>query len=99
MDKTKFKPYPDGGSLRANKIKKSPMSADYWGEIAIKLSDMTNIHTEDGLTVVKLSGWKKVDSQGNTYLSLAVNRFVPEAQGYSGQRKQSSSVSDDEVPF
>jgi hypothetical protein len=27
---------------------------------------------------VKLSGWKKVDSAGKTYLSIAVDRYVPE---------------------
>jgi hypothetical protein len=34
MDKPKFKPYPDGGSLRATKVKRSPKSSEYWGEIA-----------------------------------------------------------------
>jgi len=35
---------------------------------------------------VKLSGWKKVDSAGKTYLSIAVDRYVPEEkpQGGSG---------------
>ena len=38
-----FKPYPDGGSLHATQSKRSPKSADYWGEIALNLKDMTNI--------------------------------------------------------
>jgi hypothetical protein len=73
-----FKPYPDGGSLKSTGSKKTPVSPDYWGDIAINLKDMTNVRVEDGLTIIKLSGWKKLDSTGKTYLSLAVNRFVPE---------------------
>ena len=75
-----YKPYPDSGKLMASTIKKGTKSPDYWGDIAINLKDLTNIHTEDGLTVVKLSGWKKTSKSGVTYLSLAVNRYVPEGQ-------------------
>ncbi len=98
----KFKPYPDAGSLRASGTKKGPKSPDYWGTIAINLKDLTNIHTEDGLTVVKLSGWKKVDRSGKTYLSIAVDRFVPNAQGGTRQESQRQSFpdeSDDDIPF
>jgi hypothetical protein len=96
----KFKPYPDAGSLRASGTKKGPKSPDYWGTIAINLKDLTNIHTEDGLTVVKLSGWKKVDRAGKTYLSIAVDRFVPNAQG-ARQESQAQSFPDDDsdIPF
>jgi hypothetical protein len=76
----KFEPRPDSGSLNATKAKKSPKAADYFGEIAINMSDMTNIRIENGLTIVKLSGWKKTSKSGVTYLSLAVNRYVPEGQ-------------------
>ena len=69
MSDKQYKPYPDSGSLRASQTKKGPKSPDYWGNIAINLKDLTNIQTVDGLTVVKLSGWKKQDSQGKTYLS------------------------------
>jgi hypothetical protein len=81
-----YKPYPDSGSLRATGTKRTQMSPDYWGNIAINLKDLKNIKTEDGLTIVKLSGWKKVDSAGKTYLSIAVDRYVPEEkpQGSSG---------------
>jgi hypothetical protein len=81
-----YKPYPDSGSLRATGTKRTQMSPDYWGNIAINLKDLKNIKTEDGLTIVKLSGWKKVDSAGKTYLSIAVDRYVPEEkpQGGSG---------------
>lgn len=99
MDKPKFKPYPDGGSLRATKVKKSPKSSDYWGEIAVNLNDTTNFRTEDGLTIIKLGGWKKVDSQGNTYLSLAVDRFVPINTSAPAPQKKASADFDDDIPF
>jgi len=76
----KFEPRPDSGNLNATKAKKSPKAADYFGEIAINMADMTNVRIENGLTIVKLSGWKKTSKSGVTYLSLAVNRYVPEGQ-------------------
>jgi len=99
MEKKTYKPYPDSGSLSASTSKKTPKSPDYWGNIAINLKDQTNIHTEDGLTIVKLSGWKKVGSDGKTYLSISVDRFVPENK--SAPRKESSSMADleDDIPF
>lgn len=97
MTDKQYKPYPDSGSFRATQTKKGPKSPDYWGNIAINLKDMTNIQTVDGLTVVKLSGWKKQDSQGRTYLSIAVDRFVPEQQ--SAPRSQARQEDDGDVPF
>ena len=100
----KFKPYPDAGNLRASGTKKGPKSPDYWGTIAINLKDLTNIHTEDGLTVVKLSGWKKTDRSGKTYLSIAVDRFVPASQGGGKPTRQENASQgfddmDDDIPF
>lgn len=97
MYEKEFKPYPDSGSLRASQTKKGPKSPDYWGTIAINLKDMTNVQTVDGLTVVKLSGWKKQDTQGRTYLSIAVDRFVPEQK--SAPRQQQKSNDDFDAPF
>ena len=96
-----YKPYPDSGSLRSSTSKKGPKSPDYWGNIAINLKDMTNIHTEDGLTIVKLSGWKKVGKDGKTYLSISVDRFVPEQKsgGYSRQETRQEDNLDDDRPF
>ena len=99
MEKKVYKPYPDGGSLRATQVKKLPSSPDYWGDIAINLKDQTNIRTEDGLTIVKLSGWKRVGSDGKTYLSISVNRFVPEQQGVAPSRGNSVSDMEDDIPF
>lgn len=97
MSDKQYKPYPDSGSLRASQTKKGPKSPDYWGTIAINLKDLTNIQTVDGLTVVKLSGWKKQDTQGRTFLSIAVDRFVPEQKG-APSRPQRRDDSED-VPF
>jgi len=63
---------------------------------------MTNNKTEDGLTIVKLSGWKKVGKDVKTYLSISVDRFVPkqEGGGYSRQpTRQEDDFGDDSVPF
>ena len=93
-----YKPYPDGGVIRATQIKKHPKAPDYWGEIAINLKDMTNIKVVDGLTIVKIGGWKRKDTQGKTFLSLAVDRFVPEQMPTS--RPVAPPEDDfDEAPF
>jgi hypothetical protein len=66
------------------------------------MKDLTNIKTENGLVIVKLSGWKKVCKSGKTYLSIAVDRFVPNTQGGSvRQESQAQSFPDDDsyVPF
>jgi len=97
-----YKPYPDSGSLRATISKRTPMSPDYWGNIAINLNDLTNIKTEDGLTVIKLSGWKKVDASGKTYLSVSVDRFVPANEAVPAPKAQSKPAADDmddDIPF
>jgi len=98
MSDKEYKPYPDSGSLRASSTKKGPKSPDYWGNIAINLKDLTNIQTVGGLTVVKLSGWKKQDSQGRTYLSIAVDRFVPEQKSAPARQAPKSDDFED-APF
>jgi len=88
-----YKPKADSGNLHATISKKSDLSPDYFGEIALNLNDKTNIVTKDGLTIIKLSGWKsKSKTSGKTYLSIKVNRFVPEPEGGAVQH-------DDDVPF
>ena len=95
-----FKQAPDNGSLFANQSKKTPKSPDYFGTIAIDLSNTVNFKTEDGLTIVKLSGWKKQSKSGTTYLSIAVDRWVPTAQEQP-KAKPSSGFDDmdDSIPF
>lgn len=99
MTDKQYKPYPDSGSLRASQIKKGPKSPDYWGNIAINLKDLTNIQTVDGLTVIKLSGWKKQDSQGRTYLSISVDRFVPEQRNTPAAQPRQQDDDLDDIPF
>ena len=96
-----FETRPDTGSLFAEQSKKNPKSPDYSGTIAINLKDLTAIKTENGLTVIKLSGWKKVGKSGKTYLSLAVNRFVPQQQGSTRQENQAQEFPayDSVIPF
>jgi hypothetical protein len=96
-----FETRPDTGSLFAEQSKKNPKSPDYSGTIAINLKDLTAIKTENGLTIIKLSGWKKVGKSGKTYLSLAVNRFVPQQQGGVRQENQAQDfpADDSEIPF
>lgn len=87
-----FKPKADSGNIHATMSKKTELSPDYFGEIAINLNDKTNIVTKDGLTIIKLSGWKvKSKTSGKTYLNIKVNRFVPETTPQPQQ--------DDDVPF
>jgi len=90
-----FKQYPDSGNLHATLSKKTEKSPDYFGEIAINMKDMTNVRVEDGLTIIKLSGWKKQSKAGKTYLALSVSRFVPEGTA----PRQSAQDKDEDVPF
>ena len=96
-----FETRPDTGSLFAEQSKKNPKSPDYSGTIAVNLKDLTAIKTENGLTIIKLSGWKKVPKSGKTYLSLAVNRFVPQQQGGTRQENQAQEfpADDSDIPF
>lgn len=92
---------PDTGSLFATQSKKTPKSPDYFGTFHINLKDLTNIKTEGGLTVIKISGWKKVAKNGKTFLSLAVDRFVPQQQGGTRQENQAQEfpADDSDIPF
>ena len=97
-----FKPRPDSGTLNASASKRSDKSPDYFGEIAINIKDMTNVRIEDGLHIVKLNGWKKVAKSGKTYLSISVNRFVPEGQKQSAAQAQQPAAQDfpdEDIPF
>jgi hypothetical protein len=98
-----FKQRPDSGTLNATQSKYKENSPDYFGEIALNLSDMTNIRIEDGLHIIKLSGWKKIAKSGKTYLSLGVKRkeYEEQASAPVAQPKQEpkQEISDDEIPF
>lgn len=83
----------DSGALLASSSKRSEKSPDYFGEIVIDLSNKTKLVREGDLLIVKLSGWKRQSKSGNTYLSLAVDRFVPKT---SAPKKDDM---DEEIPF
>ena len=95
-----FEQRPDSGRLMATQSKKHDKAPDYWGEIAINLKDLTKIEVVNGLHIVRLSGWKRKNKMGNTYLSLAVDRYVPKTE-QKPQRKNDSGFDDmsDDVPF
>jgi hypothetical protein len=98
-DNGAFKPRPDSGNLHAVQSKTNPLGKDYFGEIAINLKDMTNVRTEDGLTIIRLSGWKKVSKNGKTYLSLAVDRYIPKAKQEAPAPAPQNDFPDEELPF
>ena len=93
---TPYQTKPDGGSLRATLSKGKESAPDYWGDLHINMDDMTAIKMENGMTVVKLSGWKKIDKNGKTYLSLSVNRWVPQEQNAAPQEPD---FPEDDLPF
>lgn len=99
MSEKEFTEYPDSGSLKASAVKKSESSPDYWGTIAIDLSNTTAVKVVDGLSVFKISGWKKRNKEGQTYLSLSINRYVPEHNAVSERKLSSSFGQDDDIPF
>jgi hypothetical protein len=80
----------------AAQSKRSEKSPDYWGEIAIDVKDMTKVQkTEDGYLVFKINGWKRKTKAGVTYLSLAVDRYIPKEEGRPSQKDED----DEDVPF
>lgn len=99
MSDKEYTEYPDSGSLKASAVKKSESSPDYWGTIAIDLSNTTAVKVVDGLSVFKISGWKKRNKEGQTYLSLSINRYVPEHNAVSERKLSSSFGQDEDVPF
>lgn len=97
-DNSGFKPRPDSGNLHAVASKTNPLGKDYFGELAINLKDTTNVRTEDGMTIIRLSGWKKVSKSGKTYLSLAVDRYIPKPKDAPASKPQ-NDLPDDDIPF
>ena len=94
-----FEARPDSGRLLATQSKKHEKAPDYWGEIAINLKDLTKIEVVNGLHIVKLSGWKRKTKMGTTYLSLAVDRFVPKNAPQADKGGSGFDDMTDNVPF
>lgn len=76
----KFEHYPDSGRLFATQTKNHEKSPDYFGEIAINVKDLTKVERNGDLLIFKLNGWKKRAASGATYLSLAVDRWMPDSK-------------------
>ena len=83
----------DSGVLLAATSKRSEKAPDYFGEIVIDLSNKTKLEKQGDLLIVKLSGWKRKSKAGNTFLSLAVDRFVPKNQA------EPKNDFDEDIPF
>jgi hypothetical protein len=83
----------DSGVLLAVTSKRSEKSPDYFGEIVIDLANKTKLEKQGDLLIVKLSGWKKKSKAGNTFLSIAVDRFVPKNQA------EPKNDVDEDIPF
>lgn len=89
---------PDSGVLMASKTKRSEKSPDYWGELAIDMKNLQNVRVENGLHIVRLSGWKRQSRAGSTFLSLAIDRYVPEGEKPVQQPRRQRD-DDDDIPF
>jgi hypothetical protein len=91
-----FEQLPDCGRLMAAQSKKHEKSPDYWGEIAIDPKNMVRVRVEKGLHIYKINGWKKKSRTGTTYLSLAVDRWIPPEEE---QNNRSTVEDDSDIPF
>jgi len=69
-----FEKRPNTGSLFASKVKSTPESPDYKGDMLI---DTRSIKTNpDGTALIKISGWKQTsNTTGQRYLSLKVDQW------------------------
>lgn len=85
---------PDSGVLFPAKVKKHEKAPDFSGDLTIDLSNLTNVVRDGDLLTVKVNGWKKKSRTGDSYLSMAVNRWVPNKDA---QPKKDDF--EDEVPF
>ena len=92
-----FEARPDSGALFKNATKASPKSPDYQGEIIVDLNNMTNIRVENGLTIIRISGWSKEAASGKKYISFGVDRFVKDgSKGAARPQARPQSRDDDE---
>ena len=89
-ENTQYVNKPNFGSLFATKVKNTPKSPDYFGDIVV---DLKTVKAVDGLVTIKLSGWKKEAANGSRYLSLSVNTFEKDGA------KKAPAVDDEDLPF
>ena len=104
MNKPQFKPKydkpyevkPNSGSLRKTLTKKNNDSPDYYGSFKL---DLSTLEVDGKYVEFKLSGWKSVDSKGQSFLSLKVNLWKPEQEQPRQEFKSESAGDDDDHPF
>jgi hypothetical protein len=82
----------------ASQTKKHEKSPDYWGEIAINVSDLTKVEKQGDLLIFRLNGWKRKADSGATYLSLSVDRWVSDRPTAKPRPTQTEDIKDD-IPW
>lgn len=85
------------GSLRATKSKTNPKQPDYYGSLAI---DVSQVDIVDGVIQLTLSGWKKESpTDGSTFLSLQASKpWVPDGDKKPARPSAPADMEDD-FPF
>ena len=70
--------YPNKGKLDRSSKRTSEKSPDWWGDLRVDPAYIQSLTpNEDGLLVIKLSGWDKTyPSTGNAFLSISVDTYV-----------------------
>lgn len=106
MNKPQFKPKydkpyevkPNSGSLRKTLTKKNNDSPDYYGSFKL---DLSTLEVDGKYVEFKLSGWKSVDTKGQSFLSLKVNLWKPEQEQEQPRQaaKAEPEGDDDDIPF
>ena len=82
---------PNTGVLFAGKVKTNPKAPDYTGTFSL---DLRTVEVENNVVQFKISGWKRVSKNGNTFLSLAVNTYRPDPVVKPKEAEEA-----DDVPF
>jgi len=91
----KFVPKPNTGSMFKATVKTTEGSPDMRGDLLI---DTRTLEVgEDGLALVKISGWKSVSkTSGKSYLSLKVDQWKPKETAFAKPKQEEQ---DDDIPF
>ena len=75
------KEYLNSGLLNASAVKSKPNSPDYFGDVTLSFRELLGpdwlaiLEASDGKVKLKKSGWKKLSTKGNTFLSIAFQPF------------------------
>ena len=69
---------PNSGVLFSSKVKTNPKAPDYKGTFSLDLRSVER--TYENVITFKLSGWKRVSKNGNTFLSLALDTYKAETK-------------------